>query len=170
MTLICPRCKGKDIDYHGVLGTEEPRYACKTCGYEGPLVLEEKESTTDEEKGLLCPNCGSDDIVNTIPDNAKDNFEPVYACRKCGYNGSTALKKDNATHGAGTFPYTEIMVFFFLSLAWIIAGAGLDFALLFFAVPSMVLIFFRYLLGGAHTYSVEDDLKNLDQDGMPKGS
>jgi predicted RNA-binding Zn-ribbon protein involved in translation (DUF1610 family) len=168
MTLICPRCFGKDIDYRGIPGTEEPRYACKACGYEGPLVLDEGESLTDEGKGLLCPNCGSEDIVNTIPDNAQGSFQPRYACRKCGYTGSTALKKDEGTIGASTFPYTEIMVFFFLSVAWYIVGAGLDFAVLFFVVPSAVIIFFRYLLGGGHTYSVEDDLKSLDVDGIPR--
>jgi predicted RNA-binding Zn-ribbon protein involved in translation (DUF1610 family) len=174
MTLICPKCKGKEIDYQGVLGTEEPRYACKTCGYAGPLVLDEDESLTDgpaeeqDDKVLLCPNCGSEEIVNTIPNNAQGSFQPRYACRKCGYTGSTALKKDSSASGANAFPYTEILVFFFLSVAWYIVGAGWDFSLLFFAVPSAVIIFFRYLLGGGHTYSVEDDLKNLDADGLPR--
>ena len=175
MTLTCPRCFGKDIDYQGVLGTEEPRYACKACEYAGPLVLEQEESPEKEEPaeeqengGVLCPNCGSEDIVNTIPDNAQGSFQPRYACRKCGYTGSTALKKEAKVSGASTFPYTEIMVFFFLSMAWYIMGAGLDFAVLFFVVPTAVIILIRYLLGGARTYSVEDDLKNLNEDGLPR--
>jgi len=174
MTLICPRCKGKDIDYQGVLGTEDPRYACKECGYVGPLVLEEESHATEapagtlEDTGLLCPNCGSDEIANTIPENAQGNFQPRYACRKCGYTGSTALKKDAGTNGASSFPYTEIMSFFLLSIIWYLLGAGLDFAVLFFVVPSGVIVLIRYLLGGAHTYSVEDDLKNLNEEGLPR--
>jgi transposase-like protein len=174
MTLTCPRCKGKDIDYQGVLGTEEPRYSCKTCGYAGPLVLDEEEPRTDEPPGihedrvLLCPNCGSDEIVNTIPDKANGSFEPRYACRKCGYTGSTALKKDAGTSEGSSFPYTEIIAFFLMSVIWYLIGAGLDFAVLFFVAPAAVIILIRYLLGGARTYSVEDDLKNLNEDGLPK--
>jgi predicted RNA-binding Zn-ribbon protein involved in translation (DUF1610 family) len=174
MTLICPNCKGKDIDFQGIPGTEEPRYVCKACGYAGPLVLEEDVTHAEEgpdeihEDILLCPNCGSEDIVSTIPDNAQGIFQPRYRCRKCGYTGSTALKKDSAAGGATGFPYTEIMVFFFLSVAWYVVGAGLNFSLLFFVMPSTVIIFFRYLLGGGHTYSVEDDLKSLNEDGTLK--
>ena len=174
MTLICPKCSGKDIDYYGVMGTEDPRYACKTCGYVGPLVLEQEESLKEEPAeeeetgGLLCPNCGSEDIVNTIPDNAQGSFQPRYACRKCGYTGSTALKKDQVERETSSFPYTEIMVFFFLSAAWYVVGAGISFAVFFCVVPTAVIVFFRYLLGGGRTYSVEDDLKNLDVDGLPK--
>ena len=175
MTLICPKCFGKDIDYQGVPGTEDPRYACKTCGYVGPLVLEQEESGEKKEPseeqetgGLLCPNCGSEDIVNTIPDDAQGNFQPRYACRKCGYTGSTALKKDHVGPETSSFPYTEIMAFFFLSIIWYQIGAGISFAVFFFVVPTSVIVFFRYLLGGGRTYSVEDDLKNLDADGLPK--
>ena len=174
MTLICPKCKGKDIDYRGVPGTEDPRYECKACGYVGPLVIDLEESPEKEpfeEQGagdLLCPNCGSEDIVNTIPDDAQGNFQPRYACRKCGYTGSTALKKDHVGPETSSFPYTEIMAFFFLSIIWYQIGAGISFAVFFFVVPTSVIVFFRYLLGGGRTYSVEDDLKNLDADGLPK--
>jgi predicted RNA-binding Zn-ribbon protein involved in translation (DUF1610 family) len=173
MTLICPKCRSTNIDYRGVPGTEEPRYECRDCGYVGPLVLDvdgPQGNAPDEEEHethLLCPNCGSDALENRIPSASQGTFTPRYRCSRCGYEGASALRKER-TDNDGKFPYTEILVFFFLSAAWYVAGAGLQFSVLFFIVPSAVIVFFRHLLGEWPSYSVEEDLKNLNEEGLPK--
>lgn len=101
-------------------------------------------------------------------DDAYDATGQRYTCRACGYVGSVAIEAEKEERGLVGFPYTEIFVFFFLGVVWYLLGAGWEFSVLFFAVPSAVLILFRYLLGGGHTFSVEDDLLNLDENGLPK--
>jgi hypothetical protein len=120
---------------------------------------------------LICPNCGSTEIGytrSTTLDDAYDATDQRYTCKSCGYVGSVALEHEREETGSAGFPYTEVFVFFFLAVLWYLLGAGLEFSVLFFAVPSAILIFFRYLLGGGHPFSVEDDLLNLDEDGLPK--
>jgi len=115
---------------------------------------------------LICPNCGSESLEKAAPD-ARGVSMPGYICRKCGYSGASALKKEAVkTHGG--FPYIEILILFFLSMASYVAGFGLQFAVVFFLVLSAVVVLFRYLLYGWRSYPVEDDLKNLDSRGLPK--
>jgi len=115
MTLICPKCRSKNIDYMGVLGTEEPRYECRDCGYVGPLVVEDGiaqgNAYSAGDAHLICPNCGSESLEKAAPD-ARGVSMPGYICRKCGYSGASALKKEAVkTHGG--FPYIEILILFF---------------------------------------------------------
>jgi DNA-directed RNA polymerase subunit M/transcription elongation factor TFIIS len=37
---FCSRCGSQDITY-AVLGTTLPIYKCKTCGYRGPIIVED---------------------------------------------------------------------------------------------------------------------------------
>jgi len=124
MTLICPKCRSKNIDYMGVLGTEEPRYECRDCGYVGPLVVEDGiaqgNAYSAGDAHLICPNCGSESLEKAAPD-ARGVSMPGYICRKCGYSGASALKKEAVkTHGG--FPYIEILILFFLSMAYVRSG------------------------------------------------
>ncbi len=122
---------------------------------------------------LICPNCGSNEIGytrSTTLDDAYDATDQRYTCSACGYTGSVAIEREREETVSTGFPYTEIFVFFFLAALWYLLGAGMEFSALFFTVPSAIIVLFRYLLGGGHPYSVEDDLLNLDENGLPKKS
>jgi hypothetical protein len=119
--------------------------------------------------GLLCPNCGSGEIVYSGTTASKDQS---YHCRKCNYSGPLAIdtEEGNAEENQREFPYSIVVVIAFISLASFGLGASLINCALFFAIPTSLLLGFHYFVKEEDKGGVEKDLENLSEDGRIKES
>ena len=124
---------------------------------------------------LICPNCGSTELVysGTTAVGAKSGYgatDQRYTCKNCGYAGPLVIdveKEENAGGGFG-FPVTAILAVFLFVMVSYALGASPDWCASFFCASAVLVFAFYYLLRSAGGESVENDLKNLDDSGLPR--
>jgi hypothetical protein len=126
--------------------------------------------------GLVCPNCGSGEIVyagtSTSGGGGYEATDQRYHCKKCDYTGPLVIdtEEDSAEESQREFPYSVIVVIAFISIASFGLGASLINSVLFFSIPTSLLLGFHYFVKEEDKGGVEKDLKNLGEDGRIKES
>ncbi|MEA3255708.1 MAG: hypothetical protein U9Q22_07745 [Candidatus Altiarchaeota archaeon] len=121
---------------------------------------------------LICPNCGCERTGYTPPTRLDGVYGPTgqrFTCRECGYTGPLIIDvdPDEAVEGYRKFPTSWVLILAITSFSAIALGAGIQESLLFFIILSSILVIFFYLIKQDEFQTVEEDLKNLDQDGRP---
>lgn len=121
---------------------------------------------------LICPNCGSDRIDysgTTMPGGKYGSTDQRFTCKECDYTGSLVIDTDpdEEVDRYSKFPTSWIVIFAIASISAIALGAGVEESILLFITMSSILIILFYLVRPDEFQKVEEDLKNLDQDGFP---
>ena len=123
---------------------------------------------------LICPNCGSSRINYagmSLEGGGYGSTDQKYWCEDCKYHGSLIVDRVSQDYETGDQRYREIPTGWVLILGMIsgvaiaLNGIFTD-AVVFFAVFSSILIIVFHFIGREEE-SVEDDLRNLDENGNP---
>ena len=93
----CRECDG-DLEKKGtkeVWGVEFPKYECKSCEYQGPLVTEEELKKLHQTLPLRCPFCcATEEFETTRLRELGTKFDYRYACQNCGQSFGSDLSPD----------------------------------------------------------------------------
>ena len=125
---------------------------------------------------LVCPNCGSGALLysgTTTVDGGMTGYgatDQRYTCKACGYTGPLVIDVGKEETGGGRWgsPLTAVLALGFFTTAAYALGASIEWSASFFCVSTAVVLAVYCLFGGAGPDSVENDLRNLDDSGLPK--
>lgn len=120
---------------------------------------------------LICPRCGSDRIVyagTTMLDGAYGSTDQRFTCKECGYTGSLVIDIDkDETDEYRKFPVSWVLILAMISISAIALGGSIEESILSFIILSSILIIFFYFIRQDESQAVEEDLNDLDRDGLP---
>lgn len=125
---------------------------------------------------LICPKCKSTRIVYTgisgISGLSYGSLDQRFTCKECGYTGPLVIdlekKKRIGRDRYRKFPFSWVLILAMISVSAIAIGESIETAFLFFIILSLVLIIFFYFIRQDEFRALENDFKNLDEDGLPK--
>jgi len=123
---------------------------------------------------LRCPRCKSKNLLYSGTSTVRGGYgstDARYTCKDCDYIGSFVIDTSEETEVLDnrmyTLPVSWSLIIAIIAILSIGLGEDIKTALIFFIILSGIPALFFYIIGYEYR-PVEDDLKNLDENGFPR--